>query len=52
MKICGFGSVLIVVLPPRDTDVPLMVMLELTSDELPILVSVLLEPLIVLFVRV
>ena len=41
-----------VALPPRETGVPLSVMLELVKDALPILVKVLLAPLIVLFVKV
>lgn len=46
------GSASIVTLPPRDTAEPLIVMLELVRDALAILLSVLLEPLIVLLVRV
>ena len=43
---------MIVVLPPNDTVEPLIVTAELVNEALPMLVSVLSEPLIVLFVRV
>jgi len=52
MTYTGSVPVSIVALPPRETGVPLSVMLELVKDALPILVKVLLAPLIVLFVRV
>ena len=52
MTYTGSVPASIVALPPRETGVPLSVMLELVKDALPILVKVLLAPLIVLFVRV
>ena len=42
----------IVTLPPNDTGLPLIVMAELVKLPFAIAVKVLLEPLIVLFVRV
>jgi hypothetical protein len=52
MTYTGSVPASIVALPPRETGVPLSVMLELVKDALPILVKVLLAPLIVLLVKV
>jgi hypothetical protein len=52
MTYTGSVPASMVTLPPRDTAEPLIVMLELVKDELPILDKVLLAPLIVLLVRV
>ena len=52
MTYTGSVPASIVALPPRETGVPLSVMLELVKDALPILDKVLFAPLIVLFVRV
>ena len=52
MTYTGSVPASMVTLPPRDTAEPLIVMLELVKDELPILDNVLEEPLIVLLVRV
>lgn len=52
MTYTGSVPASIVALPPRETGVPLSVMLELVKDALPILDKVLFAPLIVLFVKV
>jgi hypothetical protein len=52
MTYTGSVPASMVTLPPRDTAEPLIVMLELVKDELPILDKVLLAPLIVLLVKV
>jgi len=52
MTYTGSVPASIVALPPRETGVPLSVMLELVKDALPIFDKVLFAPLIVLFVRV